>query len=247
MKQTVYRRLSLARSALAVTALVVMAMSALTDLAQAGTPLYTVRVPIHGMAGPAAATPGDGTSKAGACASGAASTCASFGGSLTVTVDATHPVYTSSTCKTSGKWYFEYTPTVYSGNPLIRETLVGVTNGVAGSAGNGVTNAATYAIGVYATYYNKSTRNSESSIANSTAYSMGETVGVAVDLDAKTLTLYRAGNPNGVVYSGMPVGSFCPVVVQTASAFSNTATSMFNFGQSNFAFAVPTGYNRGVY
>lgn len=232
------------------TAGILLLASALPALASAGA--YTVRVPLKGLTpsgaiAQALPTVSDGTLKTGACASGAATSCATFGGSLTVTVNTTTPAYTGSVCKSSGKWYFEYITSTFAGSPAIRAPIVGYTNGVAGNTGNGTTNAATYGIGEYYASANKATRITETGIAGSSTYAAGDTVGVALDLDAGTMTLYRYGAANGVVYSGIPAGTYCPAAVVPGATFNNIATANFNFGQQTFANPVPSGYHLGLF
>ena len=223
----------------------VLAMACESASADVPVSTFTFRLYSHGIS---VTTPsaGNNAPNAGACSSGAASSCATLGGQLSVNVGASSQGILSSTCKSSGKWYYEVTPTALSGSPLIRAAIVGWASAVPTSTGNGTTDANTFGFSEYAGYGNYASRSTETTVGG-TPYSTSDVVGVAIDLDAHTMSVYRQGVLNVVVYSGIPAGTYCPMVVRTGSLYNDSATSTFNFGQSNFSYPVPAGYNAGVF
>jgi hypothetical protein len=127
----------------------------------------------------------------------------------------------------SGKWYYECTPTVVSGafvigvaTPQASLSYLGVDAYGWGYTGAG--GGLKYNAGGSATY--------GSSIA------ANDVIGVAVDMDAKTLTFYKNNTSLGTAYSNL-TGSVAP-------AFSGGAgsTCVFNFGARSFAYTAPTGF-----
>jgi hypothetical protein len=211
--------------------------------AQASNFLY--RIPLPGVR-PEISAALKPSPNAGACASGALSTCATFGGQLTETVGASAQGVVGSVCKSSGRWYYEVTPSAFSGSPAVRAAIVGWSSGTPTSNGNGTTDSATFGFSEYIGLGNYASRNSEVAIGG-TAYEAPDVIGVAIDLDAHILSVYRQGALDAVVYTGIPAGTYCPIAVRTGSLFNDSAASTFNFGQSNFAYPVPAGYSAGVY
>jgi len=149
---------------------------------------------------------------------------------LTATSASTNVGCKATIAVTSGKWYWEATLVTKNGaNPLIGihnnhidwdYGFVGNTTGGWGYAGSG-------------TKYNNSV---------ATAYGatilVGDTVGIALDLDNRTLTFYKNGVSQGVAFTSLPVGLYSPAI----SVQNNTIS--INFGQQPFAYSIPTGYKR---
>lgn len=73
--------------------------------------------------------------------------------------------------------------------------------------------------------------------------SVGDTLGIALNLDAGTVTLYR--NCSAVRTVTLPAGAvgYAPIAVMTNS--SGTTTATLNAGQATFTCAVPAGFNAG--
>lgn len=192
---------------------------------------------------------GNGVSRNGACAVGAASGCAAFpGGSLQVTASGSIAV-AANVCKSSGKWYFEMTPTQLSGNASSRALLAGWAATPAGPqlTGNGITGSGTYAVENDQVWGIGATRNGETLI-NKTAIAKLAPIGYAFDADAGTLSVYNGGkSAYAVIYTGMARGNYCPVALATGALNNNTSSGAFNFGGSTFAYPVPTGYHAGVW
>ena len=78
--------------------------------------------------------------------------------------------------------------------------------------------------------------NSASYSSYGATYTTGDVIGVALDMDAGTLTFYKNGTSQGVAYTGLS-GTFAP-------AFSMNQSSQIsvNFGQRPFAYTPPTGH-----
>ncbi|POZ62964.1 hypothetical protein [Chromobacterium alticapitis] len=192
---------------------------------------------------------GNGFSRSGACASGAASGCASFSsGTLQVTASGSAAV-AANVCKSSGKWYFEMTPTQLSGNAASRALLAGWATNPPGPqlTGNGITGSGTYAVENDQAWGIGSTRTAETLI-NKTAIAKLAPIGYAFDADAGTLSVYNGGKaPYAVIYTGMARGNYCPAALATGALYNNTSSGAFNFGGSNFAYPVPAGFHAGVW
>ena len=93
-----------------------------------------------------------------------------------------------------------------------------------------------YGYGYRSNNGNKENNSSNSSYGNS--YGDGDTIGIALDLDAKTISFYKNGTNQGVAYSGIPAGQY-------AFGFSCSETNnkwKANFGQKPFKYAPPEGY-----
>jgi len=131
----------------------------------------------------------------------------------------------------SGKWYWEVTP-------------VGTLNGVA----LGIHKSDTYfgsAILGYSgdpdgyAYLKEGTKvNNSTGTAYGASYASGDIIGVALDMDAGTLTYYKNNTSQGTAFTGLS-GSFMP-----ASSVAQSCTLYHNFGQRPFAYTPPTGYKK---
>ena len=130
----------------------------------------------------------------------------------------------------SGKWYWEVTQTASSQNSnigVVRDgdslaNYVGQTaNGYSyyGGAGNKYNNA----IGV----------------SYGASFAANDVIGVALDMDAGTITFYKNGVSQGQAYSGLS-GLFYPAVSDGNS--SATVAFVVNFGQRPFAYTAPSGF-----
>jgi hypothetical protein len=148
--------------------------------------------------------------------------------------------YTSSTFATipmtSGKWYAE----VYI-NAAVTAQWVGVSSDVPkaglGTYGSGGTRNPGYA---YKVNTGNKCNNDNTGTAYAASSTTGDTIGIAMDADAGSITFYKNGTSLGVAYTGMtntgngwlfgsdsdPNGSF-----------------HWNFGQRPFSYTQPTGYS----
>jgi hypothetical protein len=79
--------------------------------------------------------------------------------------------------------------------------------------------------------------NNSSFPAYGATYALGDTIGVALDMDAKTLTFYKNGVSQGQAFTGLS-GTIYPGV----SSEGGTVTVTVNFGTTPFAFTPPAGH-----
>jgi len=125
----------------------------------------------------------------------------------------------------TGKWYFEATMTSTG------EQMVGVANTSFTTStylGANTNSWAYYSSGV------KYTNAGASSYGAS--YTNGDVIGVALDIDAGTVTFYKNGSSQGQAFSGLAGPLFFGV-----SGISST-TRTVNFGQRPFAYTAPSGF-----
>jgi len=130
----------------------------------------------------------------------------------------------------SGKWYWEITATTSTPELNI-----------------GITDASTYDNSVYpgatASSYGYYTGTGQK-LNNGTLFSygasiaVGDVVGIALDMDAGTITFYKNGSSQGTAFTGL-TGAKQPAV---SSATGGTKTATANFGQRPFAYTAPSGF-----
>ena len=126
----------------------------------------------------------------------------------------------------SGKWYWELTAD-NSGN-----SNVGVTNSLS--------NLGTY-IGADANgwgYVASGSKSNNGETAYGSSWTSGDIIGVALNMDAGTITFYKNNVSQGTAFSGLS-GTLFPSV-----GTSNISTCSFtvNFGQRAFAYTAPSGF-----
>ena len=129
----------------------------------------------------------------------------------------------------SGKWYWESTLLTSSG----ADAGVGISSNPSGSANS--------YLGVDANswaYYgnNGNKRNNDVGASYGATYTNGDVIGIALDLDAGTLTFYKNNTSQGTAYSSLPANTYFPAVTNNNSSFAT------NFGQRPFAYTPPTGF-----
>ena len=128
---------------------------------------------------------------------------------------------------TSGKWYWEFTADTVANST---ENNVGVTAIPFGSGSN------FRAYGANGQYFNGSSWASYGA-----TYTNGDIIGVALDMDAQTLTFYKNNSSQGqktsIGLTGLEIFSCC---------YENTTNASFsaNFGQRPFSYTPPTGFVR---
>lgn len=133
----------------------------------------------------------------------------------------------------SGKFYWEITPTAFSG---VVTYDIGVAN--ASVDLNQYLGQNSNSWGYY-TDGNKYTGGTPTSYGAS--YTTNDVIGVALDMDAGTLIFYKNGTSQGTAFTGL-TGTLFPAISDGSSAYS--ATFVANFGQRPFAYTPPSGYNR---
>ncbi len=130
----------------------------------------------------------------------------------------------------SGKWYWETQQSVGSSN----YPDTGILNLAA------ALNVADQYVGYYATGYsyrgNGTKGNNNSSYAYATSYTTSDLIGVALDMDAGTLTFYKNGTSLGTAFTGLS-GTFAPAV----SCYGGGGWYL-NCGQRPFSYTPPTGF-----
>jgi len=134
----------------------------------------------------------------------------------------------------SGKWYWEVTPTA------LGALTVGI--GTQSASLTGIVGGDAFGYGWYNDSGGTSSKyNSNASSSYSTALTVGSVCGVALDLDSTptTLTFYRNGISQGVAYSGLTAGTYFAMISQWGGT---TSTASINFGQRPFAFPAPAGF-----
>ena len=129
---------------------------------------------------------------------------------------------------TSGKWYWEVNPSSVVGiatqQPSLSSTNDFLPNG--GFAWGYVENG------------NKT--NAGTNTAYGATFTNADTIGVAFDADAGSLTFYKNGISQGVAYNtGLTGQTYFPFT----TLLNSTPTTEANFGQRPFSYTPPTGFN----
>ena len=112
-------------------------------------------------------------------------------------------IFTGTFGVSSGKWYWEVRATgsaQYLNTGIVRTPFDPTSTGDSGILSNEY---------VYINNGNKYNNNSSASYGAS--YTSGDIIGVALDLDADTLTFYKNGSSQGVAYSSLPSGTYLPI------------------------------------
>jgi hypothetical protein len=128
---------------------------------------------------------------------------------------------------TSGKWYWEITPTgtvftnTYIG--IIDSTYIKTDSSWSSQARAYVSNANKYD-GAITSY--------------GASYAANDVIGVALDLDAGTLVFYKNGVSQGTAFSSGLTGKEWKALAYTGQS----ATHIANFGQRPFAYTAPSGF-----
>jgi len=137
----------------------------------------------------------------------------------------------------SGKWYWEVEWDAKSATSA--ESCIGITTDVLNPysqcIGQGAAN-------VSYGYRNDAYKFSGGSISSYGAtYTVGDVIGVALDLDAGTLAFYKNGVAQGTAYSSIS-GTYFPGISDVDNNTSRNSTFIANFGQRPFKYTPPTGF-----
>jgi hypothetical protein len=146
---------------------------------------------------------------------------------------ATKTAISTIICPSSGKWYWEVTPTTVATAAASRSTI-GIMN-VASLNDN--FNAGAVPVGAYGYHANgfKSASPSNTGYgAYGATYTSNDVIGVALDMDAGTLVFYKNGASQGTAYTGLS-GEYFPAV-------GYWITASINLGQRAFANTAPSGF-----
>ena len=134
----------------------------------------------------------------------------------------------------SGKWYFEVTPTslpvsIYIGVATVTHSM--------GSSPFSGTPIRAYR----SSTGNKSNGGTDSAYGNT--YTTSDVIGVAVDMDAGSIYFYKNNtiqNSGTAAFTDLAGTTWMPYCV--AGSSGSTITGEFNFGQRAFAYTAPSGY-----
>jgi len=133
----------------------------------------------------------------------------------------------------SGKWYWEYT----SGASGSAFEWIGIGNSNATLANYVGVDANGYAYNSFTGNKINSNSGAGSGVAYGATYTAGDVIGVALDMDAGTITFYKNNTSQGTAYTGLS-STFFPMFSQYG-----TLTGYANFGQRPFTYTPPTGFN----
>jgi hypothetical protein len=132
---------------------------------------------------------------------------------------------TSSIYVTSGKWYFEITPTAI--------TSIGEIS---------ITDSKQNMAAGYRSTGTKDVDSFSTNAAYGATWTVGDNIGVAFDVDNKQVTFYKNGASQGAItYTGSSLTTNSMGVLadwRTSATFAGTA----NFGQRPFAYTAPSGF-----
>ena len=150
------------------------------------------------------------------------------GGNLVYTTTAQRGAY-GTIGVSSGKWYWEWKPGATGS-----ETWVGI--GTPNSPTNVALDSGTPSGVIVYGGFNGNLFTTGAGAAYGATFTTGDTVGVALDMDAGTLTFYKNNTTQGTAASSL-TGTKVPVV-----SASNTQSGTINFGQTAFTYTPPTGF-----
>jgi len=162
-------------------------------------------------------------------------------GNLDVTTSTTHGNPRGTISVSSGKWYWEITPTSIATNSL----LVGIAN--INTAPTGFAPTGIYG---YFSFNGNKYENGSTNSSYGNTFTNNDVIGVALDLDNNYLYFSKNGTfqNSGVPTSGGSGTGGISIIANTYSCWcddgSNSGTSTFvsNFGQRPFAYTAPSGF-----
>lgn len=247
---------------------IVGALLVITGTAAIAAPTYQYRSPAHGLAPAQVQAPppvvlssvGDGISKAGACATGAATGCATWGTvnmALKLNNDLSVKMASGSASagmgsisKTSGKWYWELTQNASS---TATAPAWGLISGTATPSGSWIGYITSLWVDyfmmtgtpLYGNAYCGNTWGVPRVGGQTWGAARTATIGFALDMDTRTLNWYKDGQLIGALCGNLPV-SVRPFVAY-GNATGDISQVDANFGQSEFKYPVPAGYNAGLW
>ena len=132
---------------------------------------------------------------------------------------------------TSGKWYWEMTPTATNAGAYF---YIGVAAQGFNSAAQPNADALQWAC-----YGASGNAMNNSNVAYGSTYTTNDVVGVALDMNAGTLTFYKNGVSQGQAFSNLAGNTIFPMC---SFGNSGSITVVANFGQRPFTYTPPTGF-----
>ena len=155
-------------------------------------------------------------------------------GNLTFVPGTTNWVTNNATfAVSSGKWYWEVSGTTANEQ---MHGIVKVPTVMLSGTGNYLSQYPD-SYSYYNINGNKFTYSANS--AYGATYTTNDVIGVALDMDAGTLTFYKNGTSQGVAFTGLS-GTFAPAFAGNGTGGGITVN--VNFGQRPFAYTAPSGY-----
>jgi hypothetical protein len=143
--------------------------------------------------------------------------------------------YTRSTVAvTSGKWYWEVTPTDVGAGPNL---AIGIQSLPSALTGGGSLMLNGYGYSADGNKYNNA-----GSSAYGASWTNGDVIGIAYDATAGTITFYKNNTSQGTAFTGITAGTYTPVIEMSTGGVARTVAGSINFGQRPFAYTPPTGY-----
>jgi hypothetical protein len=133
---------------------------------------------------------------------------------------------------TSGKWYWEIVPT---GNTGSVNYMIGVAD-----ANTPITTRSYTGANGWTYFQNGNKFNNNSGSSYGASYTTNDVIGVALDMDAGTVTFYKNNASQGVAFSTLSGKAIQPMVSDGSS--TNTMSYTVNFGQRPFAYTAPSGF-----
>lgn len=164
--------------------------------------------------------------------------CALSGGNLTATAMSTGSVR-SVFGASSGKWYWEITNGATG--PKYSTAGAGLPTALVTSGTNAYPGVDAAGYGVYAFDGSKFSNGVKIGTDEAKWDSTGDVVGVALDMDAGTLTFYVNGVTTGVAFTGLS-GTLFAMFGGGAGSYSSATA---NFGATAFSYTPPTGFYAG--
>jgi len=128
----------------------------------------------------------------------------------------------------SGKWYWEVTPTA------LGSSSIGIAGATVPSSETVGTNPLSWGYLQDARKYNNTSTTSYGS-----SYTTNDVIGVALDMDAGTLTYYKNNISQGQAFSGI-TGTVLPALSDFSA--DPATTWQVNFGQRPFSYTPPSGF-----
>lgn len=150
-------------------------------------------------------------------------------GNLTETTSATAAITRSTISKSSGKWYWE-----------VKLDSGALNAGVATSAASLVQYLGGNASG-WGYFYTGLVYNNNIGSGSNAAYTAGDTIGFALNMDTGVLTFYKNNVAQPTTVSGLSGA------IYAATGSNNVGTGTANFGATPFTYTPPSGYNAGLY
>jgi hypothetical protein len=143
--------------------------------------------------------------------------------------------YTRSTVAvTSGKWYWEVTPTDVGAGPNL---AIGIQSLPSALTGGGSLMLNGYGYSADGNKYNNA-----GSSAYGASWTNGDVIGIAYDATAGTITFYKNNTSQGTAFTGITAGTYTPVIEMSTGGVARTVAGSVNFGQQPFTYTPPTGF-----